>query len=185
MKKIVFAVLSAAVIGFGANDDSAKNLTMEYLKVVQKPYKEFMDKCLGGKMPDMQAMRDAKCGLYDDGRNYSYYKKLSGKIKFGENKIEDMQSLDGNYNEAMSTLSDRVANLKAANPTKAKNIDANLKFINKVVDIKEEDGEIKVYYSLSNLQELIKMYNLGIYTEDILYDGILSLECDGKCKIVP
>lgn len=185
MKKIVFAVLSAAVIGFGANDDSAKSLTMEYLKVMQKPYKEFMDKCLGGKMPDMQAMRDAKCGLYDDGRDYSYYKKLSGKIKFGENKIEDMQSLDGNYNEAMSTLSDRVANLKVANPTKAKNIDANLKFINKVVDIKEENGEIKVYYSLSNLQELIKMYNLGVYTEDILYDGILSLECDGKCKIVP
>lgn len=185
MKKIVLAVLSAAVLGFGANDDSAKGLTMEYLKVMQKPYKEFMDKCLGGKMPDMQAMRDAKCSLYDDGRDYSYYKKLSGKIKFGEDKIEDMQSLDGNYGDAMSTLADRVANLKAANPTKAKNIDANLKFVNKVVDIKEEDGETKVYYSLSNLQELIKMYNLGIYTEEILYDGILSLECDSKCKIVP
>nr|DAS22167.1 MAG TPA: hypothetical protein [Caudoviricetes sp.] len=185
MKKIVLAVLSAAVLGFGANDDSAKSLTMEYLKVMQKPYKEFMDKCLGGKMPDMQAMNDAKCSLYDEGRDYSYYKKLSGKIKFGENKIEDMQSLDGNYGDAMSTLADRVANLKAANPTKAKNIDANLEFVNKVVDIKEEDGETKVYYSLSNLQELIKMYNLGIYTEEILYDGILSLECDSKCKIVP
>ena len=182
MKKIVLAVLSAAVLGFGASEDSAKSLTMEYLKVVQKPYKEFMDKCLDGKMPDMQAMRDAKCSF----RNYSYYKKLDGKIKFGDNKKEDMQELDANYQNAMSTLADRVANLKAANPTKTQNIDANLKFVNKVVDIKEDDGKIKVYYSLSNLQELIKMYNLGIYTEEILYDGVLFLECgDGKCRILP
>nr|WP_315519594.1 hypothetical protein [uncultured Campylobacter sp.] len=182
MKKIVLAVLTSAVLAFGASEDSAKSLTMEFLGAVQKPYKEFMDKCLGGKMPDMQAMNDAKCSF----RDYSYYKKLDGKIKFGDNKKEDMQELDANYQNAMSTLADRVANLKAANPTKAKNIDANLKFVNKVVDIKEDDGRTKVYYSLSNLQELIKMYNLGIYTEEILYDGVLFLDCNGeKCKILP
>ena len=182
MKKIVLAVLVSAAFAFGASEDSAKSLTMEFLGAVQKPYKEFMDKCLGGKMPDMQAMNDAKCSF----RGYSYYKKLDGKIKFGDNKKEDMQELDANYQNAMSTLADRVANLKAANPTKAKNIDANLKFVNKVVDIKEDDGKTKVYYSLSNLQELIKMYSLGIYTEEILYDGVLFLDCNGeKCKILP
>ncbi len=185
MKKIVLAVLSAAVLGFGANDDSAKSLTMEYLKVMQKPYKEFMDKCLGSKMPDMQAMNDAKCSLYDDGRDYSYYKKLDGKIKFGDNKKEDMQELDANYQNAMSTLADRVANLKAANPTKAKSIDANLKLNGKVIDIKDKDGKTWVYYSLSNLQELINKYSLGVYTDDMLYDGVLFLECDSKCKILP
>ncbi len=159
---------------------------MEFLATMQKPYKEFMDKCLGGEMPTIKVMNNAKCGLFDEGRDYSYYKKLSGKIKFGDNKIEDMQELDSNYQNAMSTLADRVRTLKAANPRKAANIDAGLAFDGRVVDIQNKDGETWVYYSLSNLQELIRGYNLGIYTEDILYDGVLFLECgDGKCKILP
>ena len=53
------------------------------------------------------------------------------------------------------------------------------------INIKDKHGKSWVYYSLSNLQELINKYSLGVYTDDMLYDGVLFLECDSKCKILP
>lgn len=163
-------------------------LTFKFLQTLKTPYQNYMTECLDRKLPWIPVINNQKCSFYE--QNKDYYGVLKDDIKGGISS-ENIENLDRNYHDAMIVVAGIVENHKIGDPKMYAELRDKIYFPDKITNIKIDamTGNVKVYYSLSNIKDLVNEREEGYYKET-LHDGVLYFKCDYinsdfECKILP
>lgn len=195
-------VVFASITNLMAKDD-AKSAATGYFSVVEPIYNKYKKECLGGNIPTMANIRNAKCSFYDERFNEvskNEYSKIKKDVLGGLKNIEDMQSLNQVFADAYSENADKIYNEQLGAPHLFKKIEHRIVFKPEIIGIRiadktklkeiglNPDFNVEVLFAVSNFKKLYNEVEPNYYT--IMHDGILYLKCDdlekfGKCEIDP